>query len=71
MGECSVVNESNFPARCQLQIQGRTSMGYTFNGFENVFLYPGQNAWAYVYANNPMIDPLVFVGGYATCNYVR
>jgi hypothetical protein len=66
-GECSVVNDTQMPVKCKLQIQGRTSMGYTYNGFEFVFLYPGQYAYAYVYANNPMVDPLVQVSGSAQC----
>lgn len=70
-GECSVINNTQTPIRCRLQIQGRTSMGYSYTGFEMAYLYPGQYAYAYVYANNPMIDPLVFVNGSAQCNYSR
>lgn len=68
-GECQVVNNTNRPIACHLNIFGQTAMGYTFSGFENAFLYPGQYAYAYVYANNPSFDPLVIVRGNANCDY--
>lgn len=67
-GECSVVNETPNTINCHLNIYGRTRMGYTYSGFEQVVLYPGQEAWAYVYAKNPAVDPLVEVKGSANCN---
>jgi hypothetical protein len=66
-GECRVVNNTPTPLRCRLTIYGRTYSGATFTGFEHAFLYPGQYAYAYVYANNPAIDPLSNVYGTATC----
>ena len=68
-GECRVTNNTNRPISCRLNIFGQTSMGYTFSGSENAFLYPGQYAYAYVYANNPNINPLVIVRGNADCRH--
>ena len=68
-GECTAVNDSNFVIRCQLHIEGRTRSGATSNAQEDVFLYPGQNAYAYVNANNGYVDPLVYVNGYANCQF--
>lgn len=70
-GECTAFNHTPRTITCQLTIQGRTASGAFFNGFEFVTLYPGQYAWAYVYAQNPMYDPLVFVNGTAQCQYYR
>jgi hypothetical protein len=69
-GECSVVNDSYNMASCQLQIQGRTFSGAFYTGHENVILYPGQSAYAYVNANNGQIDPLVYVSGFANCQTI-
>jgi hypothetical protein len=66
-GQCSVFNYTNFAVRCNLQAQGRTFYGYNANAYESVILYPGQNAYVYVYANNGYMDPLVYVAGYANC----
>lgn len=70
-GECSVTNNTQSVISCRLKIFGKTSMGYTYTGFEFATLYPGQFANIYVYANNPAIDPIVLVTGSATCNYQR
>jgi hypothetical protein len=66
-GQCSIFNYSNFPVRCNLQAQGRTFYGFNASAYEFVVLYPGQNAYVYVYANNGYMDPLVYVAGYANC----
>jgi hypothetical protein len=66
-GECRVENDTQSVIRCQLKILGQTRSGASFQGMINADLYPGQNAYAYVNANNGYIDPLVRVDGSARC----
>lgn len=69
-GQCSVLNYTNYPLRCNLYAQGRTSSGFNANAYEFVNLYPGQNAYVYINANNGYVDPLVYVSGYANCQNI-
>jgi hypothetical protein len=66
-GECSVINNTPNPIRCSLHIDGRTASGATGFANEVAVLYPNQYAYAYINANNPALDPLVYVNGYANC----
>lgn len=67
VGQCAVYNQWMTPIYCDVRIRGRTMSGAWFTGRENVVVYPGQNAFAYVYAQNPNFDPLVDTSGSAYC----
>lgn len=69
VGQCVVFNSWSTPIYCQLRVRGRVASGAWFNGYENVMIPPGQNAYAYVYANNPQYDPLVTAQGSANCRF--
>lgn len=69
VGQCAVYNQWMSPIFCDIRIRGRTASGTWFTGRENVVVYPGQNAFAYVYARNPNFDPLVDTGGAANCRF--
>jgi len=69
VGQCSVYNSWGVPVYCTLRAQGQVASGAYGYAYENVTVYPGSYAYVYVYANNPVIDPLVFVTGNATCSY--
>lgn len=69
VGQCGVYNQWMRPIFCDVRIRGRTMSGAWFTGRENVVVYPGQNAFAYVYAQNPGYDPLVDTAGSANCRF--
>ncbi len=65
---CEVCNyESYRPIRCEMSIRGQTLYGFWFQGHQVGSITYGQCMYGYVYANNPMRDPLVSVDAYATC----
>lgn len=68
-GSCAVFNQWATPIACQLQAEGQVSSGVWGSAWENAYIYPGQYGYVYVNANNPWIDPLVFVRGYANCQF--
>lgn len=68
VGQCSVYNSMPMPIYCDLHITGQVMSGAWFKGFESVVVYPGQNAFGYVYAQNSNYDPLVGANGYAVCH---
>lgn len=70
-GDCSAENYSNTVIGCRLEARGTTRAGFYLNVFENVVLYPGQNAFVYVNANNAYVDPLISVNGAANCQILR
>ena len=67
-GQCSVYNSMPMPIYCDIHITGQVMSGAWFKGFESVVVYPGQNAYGYVYAQNPNYDPLIGANGYAVCH---
>lgn len=69
VGQCSVFNQWASPIYCQIRIRGIVSSGAWFTAYENVTVYPGQDAYGYVYAKNPNFDPLVDTGGVANCRF--
>ena len=68
-GECSVFNQWPQPMYCSLQAKGQVASGVWANVWENVTVYPGSYAYVYVNANNPSFDPLVYVTGFASCQF--
>ncbi len=69
VGQCSVYNNWGVPVFCTLRAQGQVASGAYGYAYEQATIYPGSYAYVYVYANNPMIDPLVFVTGNASCQF--
>ncbi|ATH08646.1 hypothetical protein BIY24_12020 [Halobacteriovorax marinus] len=66
--QCEACNFAGYrPLTCTLNVQGRTSYGYSFNGVQTKVLLPGQCMRGFVYANNPYMDPLVGAFGNVTC----
>jgi hypothetical protein len=68
-GVCQVFNQWTTPIYCSLKAQGQTNYGVWANAFINATIYPGDYAYVYVNANNPYMDPLVFVQGSANCQF--
>lgn len=66
-GACQIVNRLPMPIGCKISAQGQTQSGAWANLFGQGTVYPGQSAWVYVNANNPYIDPLLFVQAQASC----
>lgn len=69
VGQCSVFNQWPTPIRCEIRIRGIVRSGAWFTAREVVTVYPGQEAYGYVYAQNPNFDPLVDTGGVANCRF--
>lgn len=69
-GSCEVVNQLPTPIACQLSAQGQTQSGAWMNLYGQGYIYPGQVSWVNVSANNPYIDPLLFVQAQANCQTV-
>jgi hypothetical protein len=69
VGTCAVFNQWATPIACSLQAEGQVSSGVWGSAWENAYIYPGQYGYVYVNANNPWIDPLVFVRGFANCQF--
>ena len=66
--QCEACNFASYrPIQCTLNIQGRTSYGYTFTGVQNGLIMPGQCMRGFVFANNPYMDPLVGAFANVTC----
>lgn len=58
-GRATVVNHFNRPIVCDLNAEGVTRFGQSVYSYMNqVMLYPGQNAYTYVYTNynNPFVN---------------
>ena len=68
-GRCTVLNQWARPIRCELFARGQVSSGAYLNESVAGVLLPGQWAYVTVYANNPEVDPLVFVTGNANCAF--
>ena len=68
VGECHLVNNTGKVIACNIQARGQTVHGIMINAFEYATLYQGMFASVTVYANNPMLDPLVYVRADAFCN---
>jgi hypothetical protein len=68
-GQCAVYNQWYSPMKCSLRAQGQVSSGAYVDVWENVYVYPGEYAYAYVNANNPYYDPLIAVAGSANCQF--
>ncbi len=65
---CEVCNfESYAPIHCEMSIRGRTLYGFWFQGSQVGAIPYGQCMYGYVYANNPIRDPLVSADAYASC----
>lgn len=56
---CAVYNPYPQAIFCQGRAVGTTSSGYTFWAQINTPVYPGNQAYVYVYAANPWYDPLI------------
>ena len=67
-GACQVVNQLPAPIQCNISAQGQTQSGAWANLFGQGTVYPGQSAIVYVNANNPYIDPLIFIQAQANCS---
>lgn len=66
---CEICNyESYRPIRCQMSIRGKTLYGLWFQGSQYGAIAYGQCMYGYVYANNPMRDPLISAEASATCS---
>lgn len=66
-GSCQVYNQFPRPIQCKIAAQGQTQSGAWVNLFGQGMIYPGQTAWVNVNANNPNIDPLLYVQARANC----
>ena len=67
-GECRLWNTSRMVVGCELITQGQTRMGSYINLPRYDVLYQGMTMWTSVNANNPYIDPIVFMSATAICN---
>jgi hypothetical protein len=67
-GQCTLTNYSGQDVVCHFTVRARSLRGYQFNGYQYRVLYRGMSAWAYVYANNPSVDPIVHMTATAQCN---
>jgi hypothetical protein len=67
VGICHVVNNTGELIFCNLEASGKTSRGARGRFYERGFLPSGSSMSVYVYANNPQLDPLIEVGGFAKC----
>lgn len=68
-GTCAVFNQWATPIACSMAAEGQVASGAWGSVWENAYIYPGQYGYVYVNANNPWIDPLIFVRGYANCTF--
>jgi hypothetical protein len=67
-GECRLLNTYPRPVNCEFIVHGQTRLGSHINGFQYIMLYQGMFAWYNVQANNPYIDPIIFLTANANCN---
>ncbi len=68
-GNCAAFNTWNYPIYCSLRANGLLLSGITISAWNNATIFPGQYAYVYLNTNNPNIDPLVDVQGYANCKF--
>lgn len=68
-GICVAYNDSNRPMYCRGRVYGETYYGYSFRANGSGTVYPGQEFYLYVYAQNPMNDPLVQTSGNIECRF--
>ena len=66
-GSCQVFNQLPRPIQCYISARGQTRFGAWINLNGQGIIYPGHQAYVTVNANNPNIDPLLFVQANANC----
>lgn len=66
---CTVYNQFPRPIYCQLNGNGQTQSGAYVNLYGNGWVAPYDSANLFIKANNPYIDPLVFVNANANCTF--
>ncbi len=66
---CQACNYNYRPIFCSFTTNGVTYRGSYFQGFNNTWIYPGNCANGYVYAQNPYIDPLASANATVNCRY--
>lgn len=65
---CEICNFDSYrPIKCHMSISGRTLYGFWFKGNQHAAIPYGKCMYGYVYANNPMRDPLISAEASATC----
>jgi hypothetical protein len=70
VGYCEACNFAYArPVFCQMNIQGQTSYGYSFQAVQRGWVFSGQCIRGQVYANNPYRDPLVFANAFVNCRF--
>lgn len=70
-GECRLWNTSGKEVTCNFNMTSSTRMGSSINGYQYVVLYQGMIAYQYARANNPRLDPIVYLNANAFCNTLR
>ena len=67
-GECRLWNTSGEVVGCELLTFGQTRSGASINLPRYDVLYQGMTSWTSIRANNPYIDPIVFMSATAICS---
>jgi hypothetical protein len=67
-GECTLFNSSGKDISCNIHARAQTQRGSYITAYDYRILYQGQFAWVRVYANNPQMDPIVYINATAFCN---
>jgi len=66
---CEICNFDSYrPITCDMSIKGRTLYGFWFQGQQRGAIPYGKCMYGYVYANNPMRDPLISAEASAMCS---